>query len=133
MNYYKKIAEMLGVELDEEFSLKNNDDEILSSNYKITGFGGLLFKCDTKWCHSGYIDEIINGELTIVKLPWKPKFKDYYYYYSPYTELVCTEMWVSKASDYCMWKLGNCFRTKEEALTKGKEIMDQIQKEYEEA
>ena len=28
MNYYKKIAEMLGVELNEEFSLKNNFKKI---------------------------------------------------------------------------------------------------------
>lgn len=28
---------------------------------------------------------------------------------------------------------GNCFKTKEEAMGKGREIMEQLQKEYEEA
>ena len=37
MNYYKKIAEMLGVELGEEFSLKNNKtNELNECRYKIT-------------------------------------------------------------------------------------------------
>ena len=34
---------------------------------------------------------------------------------------------------YAIWKSGNCFRTKEEAETKGKEIMEKLVKEYEEA
>lgn len=41
--------------------------------------------------------------------------------------------WVNTASDYCMWKLGNCFGTREEAETKGKEIMEQLEKEYRES
>lgn len=41
--------------------------------------------------------------------------------------------WINTSSDYCMWKLGNCFRTKKEAETKGKEIMEKIEKEYRES
>ena len=128
MNYYKQVAEMLGVELNEEFSLKNKDDEILSNKYKITGFGGLLFKCGTEWCRSGYIDEIINGKLTIVKLPWKPKCGDTYYYFGGRFSIATN--WVAHTYDILNWKVGNCFRTKEEAETKGKEIMEAIQKEF---
>ena len=32
-----------------------------------------------------------------------------------------------------MWNSGNCFRTEEEAETKGKAIMEKLVKEYEEA
>ena len=28
------------------------------------------------------------------------------------------------------WNAGNCFKTKEEAQTKGKEVMEQIRKKY---
>lgn len=42
-------------------------------------------------------------------------------------------MFWENIEDYAMCKSGNCFRTEEEAKTKGKEIMEQIQKEYEEA
>lgn len=73
MNYYKQIAEMLGIELNEEFRLKHKDGRILRCKYKITGFSGLLFKGSDEWIQIGYIDEIISGKLTIVKLPWKPE------------------------------------------------------------
>ena len=42
-------------------------------------------------------------------------------------------MWTDEGLDLLFWKVGNCFKTEEEAKTKGKEIMEQIQKEYEEA
>lgn len=132
MNYYKKITEMLGVELNEEFSLKNNDDEILSSNYKITASDGLLFKWGNNWGRSNRIIEIISGRLTIVKLPWKPKKDEMYWFYGISLEQALWATWRLNSSDFCMWKTGNCFRTEEEAKTKGKEIMEQIQKEFEE-
>lgn len=133
MNYYKKIAEMLGVELNEEFSLKNNDDEFLSSNYKITASDGLLFKWGNNWGRSNRIIEIISGRLTIVKLPWKPKEGKEYWYYSEAWKQGISTKWESGIQDLIFWKVGNCFRTKEEADAKGKEIIKQLQKEYEEA
>lgn len=37
MNYYKQVAEMLGMELEEEFRLKNNHKNLISrTRYKIT-------------------------------------------------------------------------------------------------
>ena len=133
MNYYKQVAEMLGVELNEEFSLKHKDGSILKFKYKITGSSGLLFKGNDEWMTSGYIDKIICGDLTIVKLPWKPKDDEFYYYYSPCVGITYQERWNNTSSDYCMWKIGNCFRTREEASKKGKEIMETIEKEYRES
>lgn len=133
MNYYKKIAEMLGVELNEEFSLKNNDDEILSSNYKITASDGLLFKWGNNWGRSNRIIEIISGRLTIVKLPWKPKKGEEYWHYSEAWDEGIPCKWEGGWFDLLLWKEGCCFKTKKEADTKGKAIVEQIKKEYEEA
>ena len=133
MNYYKQIAEILGVELDEVFSLKSKDGELLSKKYRISPIAGLLLKIGDEWHQSGYIDEIIRGNLTIVKLPWKPKDDEFYYYYSPCAGITYQGRWNNTSSDYCMWKLGNCFRTSKEAGTKGKEIMESIEKEYRES
>lgn len=130
MNYYKQVAEMLGVELNEEFRLKHKDGRILKCKYKITECSGLLFKCNEEWLKSGYLDEIICGDLTIVKLPWKPKDDEFYYYYSPCAGSTNQQRWMNTSSDYCMWKIGNCFRTREEALAKGTEIMEKIEKEF---
>lgn len=134
MNYYKKIAEMLGVELGEEFSIKNiQTEDINRARYKITQEEGIMYSIDReKWVRSVVLMSIINGSYSVVKLPWKPKEGDRYCYYSTKGQ-VNYARWDALCSELILWKLGNCFRTEEEALTKGKEIMEQIQKEYEEA
>lgn len=49
MNYYKQIAEMLGIELGEEFSLKGNyTGEINRPRYKITQEEGLMYSTGSK-------------------------------------------------------------------------------------
>ena len=136
MNYYKQIAEMLGVELGEEFSLKGNyTGEINRPRYKITQEEGLMFSIGSKeWKRSTILLSIIDGAYSIVKLPWKPKEGEQYFYCSILGKsIVVSTNWACFNSDLCRWKCGNCFRTKEEARTKGKEIMEQIKKEYEEA
>lgn len=132
MNYYKQVAEMLGVALNEEFDI----NYMLSYRYMLTE-DGLKFKDKSSVTWLGYsspvLSKLLRGDYSIVKLPWKPKADGLYYYYSPYAGITCQYRWLNTSSDYCMWKLGNCFRTKEEAETKGKEIMEQIEKEYRES
>lgn len=133
MSYYKQIAEMLRLELNEEFRLKSKDGELLSKNYRISPTAGLLLKCSDGWRQSGYIDEIISGRLTVVKLPWKPKNGEHYYVYSTYHKTVIETIWLNVTEDLLYWNIGNCFKTREEAETKGKEIMEKIEKEYKES
>lgn len=132
MNYYKQIAEMLGVQLNEKFMLKGTDNRIRPRIYKITD-KGLFYEFDEKWLEGYNLFAIFKGDLKIVKLPWKPNEDELYYYYSPYAGITCQQRWMNASSDYCMWKLGNCFGTKAEAETKGKEIMEKIEKEYRES
>lgn len=134
MNYYKKVAEMLGVELDEEFNLKGNyTGEINNCRYKITQ-EGLMYNCGRmKWTRSNLLLSIINGTYSVAKLPWKPKNGDSYWRYGANSNLAITQYWDTDGVDLTNWKIGNCFKTEEEAETKGKEIMEQIMKEYEEA
>ena len=131
MNYYKQVAEMLGVELNEEFKVANGD-VLYEKPYKIT-VDGLLYKDALGWERSTFLHSIITGDIEIVKLPWKPKDDEFYYYYSPCAGITYQERWMNTSSDYCMWKLGNCFRTREEASKKGKEIMETIEKEFRES
>ena len=135
MNYYKQIAEMLGVELGEEFSLKGNyTGEINRPRYKITQEEGLMYSIGSEeWKRSIILLSIINGAYSIVKLPWKPKNGDAYWNWATDVELAQFKRWNGVSTDFACWKLGNCFETSEEAQSKGKEIMEQIQKEYEEA
>lgn len=66
MNYMKEVAQILGVELDEEFYIKGNDNK-----FKITNNGMCYsFKSCDMWSPvSWIICDILNGKLEIVKKP----------------------------------------------------------------
>lgn len=56
-----------------------------------------------------------------------------YWYFLPTGELCYELSWQDGNIDYLRLHKGNVFRTKEEAESKGKEIIEQIMKEYVEA
>ena len=138
MNYYKQFAEMLGLELEQEFVLTDVDGNRKDKyTYKITE-DGLLYKSPTfNWAISslGTIGKLLDGDVKAVPKKWKPKKGDIYSYYinSTYFDGTNSRRWTDEDLDLLLWKSGNCFRTEKEASTKGKEIMEKIQKEYEEA
>lgn len=138
MNYYKQFAEMLGLELGQEFSITSADGEqtipllfkitkngVFSKRNKNDGFWGLE--------QSTTVDRLLSGVLKAVPKPWKPKNGEKYWFYSKSYNHAMSHQWYSGNYEFCLWKCGNCFKTEEEAAAKGKEIMEQIQKEYEEA
>ena len=125
MNYMKQIAQMLGVELDEEFYLEDVTDGgyyITYDNDKVVfklSNTGMLKK--DKYTVSGWIDlthnylpELFTGRYTIVKKPWKPSRGLRYYYVTPIKTLDHTVFDSSSYWDVMAYTVGNCFRTKEE-------------------
>ena len=138
MNNWGKFAEMLGLELEQEFVLTDVDGNRKDKyTYKITE-DGLLYKSPPfiNWSISslGTIGKLLDGDVKAVPKPWKPKKGDIYSYYinSTYFDGTNSCRWTDEGLDLLFWKVGNCFKTDEEAKTKGKEIMEQIHKEYEE-
>ena len=136
MNYWKKFAELLWLELNESFRLvKPNREKLYNVLYKITE-DGLYYKVGKTdgWYDepSVTLDYILNGDYSVVKLPRKPKKGDEYWYYSKCWKQAIFGTWEGGLFELCLWKVGNCFRTEDEAKNKGKEIMEQIQKEFEE-
>lgn len=136
MNYWKQFAEMLGLELGEEFILTDSDGKRKDEyKYKIIEDGLYRKEANAIGLYaepSVTLDCILNGDYIVVKLPWKPKEGDRYYYYSASNGLVNYAKWDGIIDELLLWKVGNCFKTEEEARTKGKEIMEQIQNELEE-
>ena len=139
MNYYKQIAEMLGLELGQEFSITSADGEQTSSLlYKITKDG--IFSRGEKdtdgfWGlePSTTVEHLIRGVFKAVPKPWKPSEGYTYWWYSIAWNQAIDNEFNSSIGDLLHWKVGNCFKTKEEAETKGKEIMEELLKEYKEA
>lgn len=136
MNYYKQIAEMLGVKLEEEFKLKPSClEKPWNSLYRFSTDGLENKYSDGAWvkCEKGAIDQILIGQTEVIKIPWKPKFGEQYSYYSVSLNRATTRKWCNGNYDLLLWKFGNCFKTEKEANEKGKEVMEPIHKEYEES
>lgn len=136
MTYWKQFAAMLGLELGEKFGLTYDDGTINEDTYKIEEDGFYYKnKQSEDWLAepSTTVNKLINGYCKAVPKPWKPKFGEQYWSYSLKINRTCCNMFGEFIEDYAMWKSGNCFRTEEEAKTKGKEIMEKLVKEYEEA
>ena len=134
MNYYKKFAEMLGLELEQEFVLTDidgNKKDIFT--YKITE-DGIFYKSkiSNDWFKTELVDALLNGCIKAVPKPWKPEKGEKYFYYAKAFGQTVYKIWIDENYDLLLWKVGNCFKTDEEAKDKGKEIMEQIKKEYEE-
>ena len=136
MNKWKEFAEMLGLELEQDFVLTDVDGNRKDKyTYKITE-DGLLYKSPTfNWSISslGTIGNLLNGDYKALPKTWKPEKGDRFWSYLYGLERANSTKWDCGTYDLLLWKAGNCFKTEEEAKTKGKEIMEQIQKEYEEA
>ena len=137
MNKWKQFAEILELDLEQEFVLTDVDGNTKGELiYKFTE-DGLLYKSPTlvKWSKSssGTILRLLNGDYKVVSKPWKPKKGEKYWFYLYGAKEVIDSIWIGGSYDLLLWKVGNCFKTEEEAATKGKEIMEQIHKEYEEA
>ena len=135
MNNWGKFAEMLGLEMEQEFVLTDVDGNRKDKyTYMITE-DGLFYKSTTfNWEISslGTIGKLLDGDVKAFPKPWKPEKGERYWYYSPLSREIFYLTWGDGLDNLLLWKAGNCFKTEEEAETKGKEIMEQIQKEYEE-
>ena len=68
-NYMKQVAEMLGVELNEEFTLKCEE-----TKYRIATLGLQYYdNVYKRWLHSIRLENILIGNCTIVKIPKNTK------------------------------------------------------------
>lgn len=128
MNYYKQVAEILDLEMDEKFKLKSDGIDCYGGTYYFSEDG---LKCiDSTLNNNWVLANILVGKAEIVRFPFKPKIGRNYWHYGPL--IACEDKWRGGYYDLLFWKAGNCFKTKEEAETKGREIMIAIQKEFEE-
>ena len=134
MNYWKQFAEMLGLELEQEFRLVKPDGTKVDNDLYIIREDGLFsIANDLSVKVTLMLDLLLSGKYKAVPKPWKPKCGEQYWSYSTKINGTCCNTFWEVIENYAMWKSGNCFRTEEEAKTKGKEIMEKLVKEYEEA
>lgn len=116
MNKMSEVARILGVELDEEFLLKEDE---FGTTYKLTT-EGLYDRIEGSEVFYPVADitGLITGRLTIVKKPWVPKPGDDYYYISVHGNSICVfrKAMNGAENDLLNNALGNFFKNKDEAI-----------------
>ena len=106
-NYMADVAKLLGVEICEEFEIKG-----YSSRYMFINDG--MIDAESGFVCDGTLWKLLTGEATIKRKPWKPAVDERYYSVAENgipEESIC----VWDHLDIILYKLGNCYRTREEA------------------
>lgn len=117
MNYLPEIAKMLGVSIGEKFNISEWDniafcfteDQFLASS---TSFNM------TQTIAEHILASLICGTYTIKRQPWQPKNEEKFWMVEFGTKYcyVCEYTFYDDcACDINFYKLGNCYRTREEA------------------
>lgn len=139
MNYMSKIAEMLGVEIGEEFRIQDHEKDVFSvrisekSVFFIDKDG--LFERNKSYLRNEVLTQLLQGKASIVKLPWKPKNGEHHYYIDTDGEVAYETFNPSVIYDIALYKLGKLYRTRGEAEAHAEEdkaYWDEIRKELEE-
>lgn len=113
MNHMAEVAKMLGVELGEIFEIKENPGTV----YKFDkNFERLLYFIDDSWwqARSDTIEGLIYGYNTIKRKPWRPQ-SGLKYWTARENGEICCFTWTGDLLDWYAYKIGNCYRTREEA------------------
>lgn len=115
-NYMAEVAKLLGVELGEEFQICGNGEatvKLTEDGLKIVTILGKLIDHANEIC----LTKLLAGKYVIKRKSWKPKIGDTYWLvlHDGIVDIaVCEED--SLAFTLAVYKLGNCYRTCEEAL-----------------
>ena len=118
-NLMPEIMKMLGVEYNEKFQLDNYGTESAKGNlFCFNENNGLLMVYpDGVSCSANeLVYGILCGYYKIVKLPWKPKRDELYYWPSASNKKVGCGRWHGDTFCCAMKALGMVYRTEAEAL-----------------
>lgn len=111
--YMNEVASLLGVELEEEVRIVNKDCvELCNMPCRIT-VNGLIDKKGEPRFHA--LSKLLEGEYKIVKMPWKPHDSDKFFYITMSDDIVEKEYVKIIPYDCTLIRMGNYFKTKEEA------------------
>jgi hypothetical protein len=128
MNLIPMIAKELGVEIGEEFRIKD-ESGIDEDFHRFTDCGLVYYdQAMCEWQESAMIIDLIDGRAEVVKKPFEPKEGERYWYvywgteYIKVTDLPFEDDDMHYHHKYC----GNCFRTEAEAEKHKYEIYEKL-------
>lgn len=127
-NCMKEVGKLLGVELKEIFCIEGDGDYYRLTDTQLELSCGTLHE-DMGWQKApNTLTCLLAGKLKIIKLSWKPKEKEPYYYSCPSSHyLYASDNWDYADIDEHRYKHGLIFRTKEEAIDMAKKMLSVTQ------
>ena len=126
MNLIPMIAKELGVEVGEEFRIKD-ESGIDEDFHRFTDCGLVYYdQAMCEWQESARIIDLIDGRAEVVKKPFEPKKGEKYFVVSVVDKTVWPYTWEETTTDYCFKACGNCFRTEAEAEKHKYEIYEKL-------
>ena len=129
-NIWEIIANQYGIPLEREFTIEEKGADIV---YKFTEKGLVCVSPSDELPSINTLHRILSGEFSVVPLPWKPKVGDRYWIAEEsidgklYAEVFT---WNNDITDYCAYRCGNCFMSKEEAEAQMCELRYTLGKYY---
>ena len=113
-NVMEKVAELLGMELGEEFIIENADRKetviIAADGLHVIQPNNVLGPD-----HGKLLSKVLQGLYEVKKKPWDPKEGDAYYYPHVSERKTICWSWTGDTMDYAFKALGMIYRTREEA------------------
>lgn len=120
MNHMKEVAKMLGVELNEEFDVHFDNSnvymkaQLTENGFKVNDTNMLALVPNSS---IRVFEMILCGLATIKRKPWKPKYNEDYWAVTAIDGALTHNIWKNCWIDITYYKLGNCYRTEQEAET----------------
>lgn len=137
-NLIFEIAKMLGVELGEEFELKDKQDNCVSTEIYKFSEDSLLYRYrDQDGYHTALsqtLYPLFRGDYEVIKLPWKPKFGDRYFgvfEFNGKLQICRYDIWRGTIAEEAQYRCGWVFRTREEAEAALPAVAAEMGVEYE--
>lgn len=127
-NYMPEVAKVLGVEIGEEFDVIYETGQKSDwGPYKITR-DGLVDESGNWTLHGTALFNLLTGEYTLQKRPWRPKDKEQYWYVNTDGKVDPTTLYVTNSYDLALLNMGNRFPTKEAAEAAVPEMLAKFEK-----
>lgn len=130
-NYMAEVAKLLGVELGESFKTTSSTQGNYHRYYQFTDKKGFETSVDgVEWEMAAAVTlrDILMGETEVVKLPWKPRKGEMYYFPDMGTSSLGSCLcWLGTETDKNLYDRGFVFQTIEEAIATAKRILAIVQ------
>lgn len=134
-NLIPEICKLLGVELGEEFKIKDDPDGFVSNETYKFSENALLYQNVSDYCLASdfTLRSLLTGDVEIIKLPWKPKAGEDYYSFCRFRGQWCVwqQQWSNHPVDLAMLTKGWVYRTREEAKAALPAVAEELGVEYE--